>query len=335
MSEKIKWGVLGVAKIAVEKVIPAMQQAEFSVVHAIASRDIQKAEKAREQLNILKAYGSYEDLLKDSEIGAVYIPLPNHLHVEWTIKAMEAGKHVLCEKPIALSVEEVRKLIELRNKKGLKISEAFMVKTHPQWIQAKELIKKGEIGMLQSIHGFFSYFHDDPHNIRHKYQHGGGGIWDIGCYPVTTSRYIYDEEPGRVFALVAYNTQFKVDNLSSVIMDFPSGQATFTIGTQLVPYQRMQFFGTEKMLEINIPFNAPNNQACEISIDDGDLFSRNKQNIQLEICDQYIIQSDLFSQAIINNTEVAVPLEDSLRNTAVIEAIFKSAKSGKWEKPVV
>ncbi|MEN8120696.1 MAG: Gfo/Idh/MocA family oxidoreductase [Bacteroidota bacterium] len=333
MLKKIKWGVLGVAKIAIEKVIPAMQSSNFSEVHAIASRDMQKANKAQKQLNIPKVYGSYEELLNDPDIQVVYIPLPNHLHVNWTLKALEAGKHVLCEKPIALSVGEVFKLIKLRDKTKLKVGEAFMVKTHPQWITAKELIQNGNIGKLQSINGFFSYYHDDPENIRFKYQEGGGGIWDIGCYPITTSRYIYDEEPKRVIALLEDDDQFKVDKLGSVIMDFPSGQATFTIGTQLVPYQRMQFFGIEKMLEINIPYNAPNDKACEISIDDGGLFAKNKQKFQFDICDQYTIQADLFSQAIINNTEVAVPLEDSLKNTAVIEAIFKSAKSGKWEKP--
>ncbi len=331
--DKIKWGVLGTAKIACEKVIPAMKKSKFSEVYAIASRTEVKAEQCQKKRNIPFAYTSYEALLKNKDIQAVYIPLPNHLHVEWTIKALKAGKHVLCEKPIALSVNDLKKIRKTANETGLKVSEAFMVKNHPQWIQTKKLIDEGKIGKLQSIHGFFSYYHTDRNDIRYKYKEGGGAMWDIGCYPVFASRFIFDEEPLKVIALLKYDKQSGVDILNSAILDFPSGQATFTVGTQLVPYQRMQFFGSEKMLEIQIPFNAPPAKTTDLYIKQGDLFDKDKETIQIESINQYTIQADAFSQAIINNTEVSVTLDNSLKNTAVIAALFKSVRSGKWEVP--
>jgi len=331
--EKIKWGILGTAKIACEKVIPAMQKSKISEVYAIASRTNNHAEYARQRLNIPFAYTTYESLLQNKDIQAVYIPLPNHLHVEWIIKALEAGKHVLCEKPMALSVEDVQRIVKISHEKGLKVAEAFMVKTHPQWIRTKELINEGKIGKLKNIQGFFSYYHDDLENIRYKYKKGGGAMWDIGCYPVFTSRFIFGEEPLRVIALMEYEKQTGVDILASAIMEFFSGQASFSIGTQLAPHQKMQFFGTEKMLEIKIPFNAPPDEDIEIHLTAGDLFAKDLEIIKIPAIDQYTIQADEFSKAILNNTDVAVSLDNSLKNTAVMEALFKSAKSGKWEKP--
>jgi predicted dehydrogenase len=331
--EKIKWGILGTAKIACEKVIPAMQKSKYSDIYAIASRTADKAKYAQKRHNIPFAYTSYETLLDDKEIQAVYIPLPNHKHVEWTIKALKAGKHVLCEKPIALSLSGIKQIMEISLNTGLKVSEAFMVKTHPQWIMAKKLIQEGKIGKLKSIHGFFSYYHDDLQNIRYKYKIGGGGMWDIGVYPVFTSRFIFNEEPEKVLASMKYEPISGVDILASAILDFPSGQATFTVGTQLMPYQRMQFFGTEKMLEMQIPFNAPPDKNVELKLTAGDLFDSDYEIIEIPPIDQYSLQADEFSKAILNNTEVSVSLEDSLKNTAVLEALFKSAISGKWEKP--
>ncbi len=330
--KKIKWGILGTAKIACEKVIPAMQKSGYSEVYAIASRTAAKAEYAQKRLEIPFAYTSYEALLKNKDIQAVYIPLPNHMHVEWTIKALKAGKHVLCEKPMALSLTDVKQIMEISREKGLKVSEAFMVKTHPQWIMAKKLIQEGKIGKLKSIHGFFSYYHDDLENIRYKYKLGGGGMWDIGVYPVFAARFIFDEEPEKVLALMKYEPKTGVDILASAILDFPSGQATFTVGTQLVPYQRMQFFGTEKMLEMQIPFNAPPDKAVELKLTNGDLFDKDHKIIEIPATDQYTLQADEFSKAILNNTEVTVSLKNSLENTTVLEALFKSAISGRWEE---
>ena len=335
MNKKVEWGVLGVAGIAVKKVIPAMQRGEWSHVIAIASRDRAKAQQIAEQLGIPKAYGSYEEMLADPDVEAVYNPLPNHLHVPWSIKAAEAGKHVLCEKPVSLTVEEARSLLKTRDRTGVKIEEAFMVRTHPQWVRAVELARS-KIGRVRSVMGYFSYNNRDPKNIRNILEYGGGGLMDIGCYLVFTSRLIFGEEPVRVSALIEEDPEMRTDVVTSAILHFPSGQSVFTCSTQLVPYQRVQIFGTQGRIEIEIPFNAPPDKPCRIFLDDGaDPSGRSAEILQFDICDQYTIQGDLFSRSIRESTELPVPLEGSVRNMAVIEAIFRSAKSGRWEEPSV
>jgi predicted dehydrogenase len=332
--KKVKWGVLSTAKIGVNKVIPGMQLGEYSEIVAIASREGKKAEDIARKLRIPKAYWSYEELLADPEIEAIYNPLPNHLHVPWSIKAAEAGKHVLCEKPIALNVAEAKALLAARDRTGVKIGEAFMVHTHPQWLRTRDLIRSGRIGDLRSIIGDFSYFNRDAANIRNVLDWGGGAMYDIGCYPITTSRFIFGEEPSRVVALVERDPEFQVDRLASVIMDFPAGQSIFTCSTQLVPYQRMQFFGTKGRIEIEIAFNAPNDRPCRLFIDDGrDVFGGGVTLETVPQCDQYTIQGDAFSRAIREDGEVPVSLEGAIRNMAVIEAVFRSAETGRWEHP--
>jgi len=334
MIRKVRWGVLGAAHIAVKKVIPAMQRGEWSEIAAIASRDLSKAQQAAAALGIPKAYGSYEELLADPEIEAVYNPLPNHLHVPWSVRAAEAGKHVLCEKPLALDAAEARQLLAARNRCGVKMGEAFMVRTHPQWLRARELVRDGRIGELRAVMGFFSYFNRDPANIRNVREWGGGGLFDIGCYPINTSRFIFGEEPRRVIALLEHDPEMHTDRLSSAMLDFPSGQAVFTCSTQLVPYQRMQICGTRGRIEVEIPFNAPPDRACRICLDDGsDLFGAAIQTETFPVCDQYTIQGDLFSQAVRGEGPVPVPLEDAIGNMAVIDALFRSAQSGRWETP--
>jgi predicted dehydrogenase len=333
---KIRWGVLGVANIATKKVIPAMQHGEWSTVQAIASRDGARAKQAAESLGIPKAYGSYEELVADPEIDAIYNPLPNHLHVPWSIRAAEAGKHVLCEKPVALSATEARELIAVRNKTGIKIGEAFMVRTHPQWLRARDLIRSGEIGELRSVLGAFSYFNRDPKNIRNMPGIGGGGIMDIGCYPITMSRFLFDREPERVVAQLEIDPELGTDRLASAILDFGSGQSVFTCSTQLVPYQRMQILGTKARIEMEIPFNAPPDRPCRIFIDDGsDVGGRQARMEEFPICDQYTLQGDLFSKAILENGDVPVSLENAVGNMAVIDAIFRSGKTGAWEMPAI
>jgi predicted dehydrogenase len=334
MSKKVRWGILSTAAIGVKKVIPGMQKGEWSEVTAIASRDLGKAETVARALGIPKAYGSYEELLSDPQIEAIYNPLPNQMHVPWSIKAAEAGKHVLCEKPLSLTVAEARKLLAVQERTGVKMGEAFMVRTHPQWLRTRELVKSGRIGDLRSIVGFFSYFNVDPANIRNIPEYGGGALMDVGCYPVTTSRFIFGEEPSRVLGLVGRDPVMKVDRLTSAILDFPSGQSTFTCSTQLVPYQRMQFLGTRGRIEIEIPFNAPNDRPCRIFIDDGgELFGSGISTESFPTCDQYTVQGDVFSKTIREGGEVPVPLGDAVKNMAVIEAIFRSAESGRWETP--
>lgn len=334
MNGKVKWGVLGVASIAVRKVIPGMQAGELSEIAAIASRDRDKADKAAQSLGIPTAYGSYEELLADPQIEAIYNPLPNHLHVPWSIKAAEAGKHVLCEKPLSLSVAEARTLLAVRDRMGVKIGEAFMVKTHPQWLGTRRLIRSGRIGELRAITGVFNYFNRDAANVRNVPEWGGGGMMDIGCYPIVTSRFVYGEEPTRVVGLIERDPDFRTDRLASAILDFPSGQATFTCSTQMVPYQRMQFLGTKGRIEMEIPFNAPLDRETRILIDDGrDVFGSGVVTETFPICDQYTIQGDAFSRAVREDGEVPVPIEDSIKNMAVIQAVLRSGESGRWEKP--
>ena len=331
MNNKVVWGILGAAKIATGKVLPAMQKGEWSTVKAIASRDIGKAEGAAAELQIGTVYGSYEELLADPEIEAIYNPLPNHLHVPWTIKAAEAGKHVLCEKPLALTAEEARKLIEVRDRRNVKIQEAFMVRTHPQWLAVEELISSGRLGELRAISGFFSYTNKDADNIRNKPELGGGAIMDIGCYPIFVSRFIFGEEPRRVVGLIERDPVMKIDRMASAVLDFPSGQATFTCSTQLVPFQRMQFFGTSGRIEVEIPFNIPTDTPTRIFIDDGsDLYGRNVEVMEFEPADQYTIQGDLFSKSIRGGGEPAISLESSIANMAVIDAVFRSAETNAW-----
>jgi predicted dehydrogenase len=334
MSNKVRWGILSTAKIGLKKVIPGMQKGSWCEVAAIASRDLSQAEDAARTLGIARAYGSYEELLADPQIEAIYNPLPNQLHVPWSIKAAEAGKHVLCEKPLSLTVAEARNLLAVRDRTGVKIGEAFMVRTHPQWLRTRELITSGGIGALRSVVGLFSYFNRDPKNIRNIPECGGGALMDIGCYPVNASRFVFGEEPSRVLSLIERDPEMKVDRLTSGILDFPSGQSIFTCSTQMVPYQRMQFLGTKGRIEIEIPFNAPPDRPCRIFIDDGrDVFGGGVTTESFPICDQYTIQGDVFSRAVRGDAEVPVSLEDAVKNMAVIEAIFRSAKSGKWETP--
>jgi len=328
--EKIRWGILSTAKIGLKQVIPGIQAGESGEVTAIASRSLEKAEVAASSLGIEKAYGSYEALLEDPELDCIYNPLPNNLHMEWTIKAMEAGKHVLCEKPIGLTVTEVEEMIRVRDRTGLKAGEAFMVKSNPQWIETRERVRRGEVGEPRLIQGMFSYFNVDPSNIRNIPELGGGGMWDIGCYCATMSRYIFEEEPTRLVSLLEFDPEMKTDRLGSVIMDFPSGQSLFSVSTQLVPYQRMHIFGTKGHLEVKIPFNAPKDRACTVAQDIGSILLDEITTHSYPVMDQYTLMSDAFSNAILSNGEVPVSLEDALNNTKVLTAIFDSAKSGQW-----
>ena len=337
MTDKVRWGVLGAANIAVKKVIPAMQRGDWSEVTALASRSPEKAAAFAAELRIPKTYGSYDELLADPEVEAVYNPLPNHLHVPWSIKAAEAGKHVLCEKPIALNTAEAEQLLQVRDRTGVKIEEAFMVRTHPQWLKVRELIDTGRIGELVSVAGHFSYNNPDPANIRNVAEFGGGGLMDIGCYMILFARLVFQDEPRRVAALIKEDPATRTDVLTSALLDFPLGQASFTCGTRMTPFQRFQIVGTRGRIEVQIPVNAPPDQACRILVDDGsDLLGADAEIIELEICDQYTLQGDLFSRRIRENRKEAavMSLEESIKNMAVIDAILRSHKSGQWESPV-
>jgi predicted dehydrogenase len=324
---KVRWGVLSTADIAIGKVIPAMQEGKYVQVTAITSRSLEKSKVAARQLGIPKAYGSYEELLADPDIDAIYNPLPNHLHVPWSIKALEAGKHVLCEKPIALTYAEAQKLADVaKGYPHLKVMEAFMYRFHPQWQQARQMVTEGKIGELRTIQSFFSYYLDDPNNIRNRAEAGGGAMLDIGCYTVSLARFIFDAEPERVCGIVEYDPRLKTDRLASGILEFGLGTSTFTCATQLSPYQRVNIFGTTGRIEIEIPFNAPPDQPCKIWYQHGNEI----EEVLFDVCNQYTIQGDQFSQAVLNNTSVPTPIEDAVANMKVIEAIIRSAKIGTW-----
>ncbi len=324
---KLRWGILSTARIGLEKVIPAMQQGAHCEVVAIASRDLGRAKAAAGRLGIPKAYGSYEELLADSTIDAVYNPLPNHLHVPWSIRSLEAGKHVLCEKPIGLTAADGQKLVDAaRAHPQLKVAEAFMYRLHPQWQRAKQLVGEGQIGELRTIQSFFSYFLDDAANIRNQVDAGGGGLADIGCYCASLSRFMFEAEPLRVIGIVEYDPRFKTDRLVSGILDFGRGTSTFTCGTQLAPFQRVNIFGTKGRVEIDIPFNAPTDRPCTMRHQHLDRVDE----IKLDVCNQYTLQGEEFAQAVLEDREVATPIEDAVANMRVLEALVTSAKAGTW-----
>jgi len=325
--DKVRWGVLSTADIGVAKVIPAMQRSTVGAITAIASRDLEKAQAVAARLGIPKAYGAYADLLADPDIDAVYNPLPNHLHVPWSIKALEAGKHVLCEKPVALTAAEAQELADAAARyPHLKVMEAFMYRFHPQWRRARQLIADGAIGALRTVQSFFSYYLDDPTNIRNMAGLGGGGLMDVGCYNISLSRFLFDAEPRRVLGIVEYDPRFNTDRLASGILDFGQGTATFTCSTQLTPYQRVNIFGTEGRVEIEIPFNAPPDKPCRMWHQRGDTI----EDLTVDVVDQYTIQGDLFAQAVLDDTAVPTPIADVVANMRVLEAIVRSAESGAW-----
>ena len=333
---RLRWGVLGTSNFARNKMIPALQQSAHAEVCAIASRSLPRAEAFAAQFGIARAYGTYRELLSAKDIDVIYNPLPNHLHVPWSIRALEAGKHVLCEKPIALSAAEAQHLAEAAERhRRLKVMEAFMYRMHPQWERAKQIVGDGGIGELRTIHSFFSYFNRDARNIRNQKASGGGGLLDIGCYCIQASRYAFAQEPTRVVGLVEHDPAMTIDRLTSAILDFPGGQAIFTCSTQLIPYQRVQFLGTKGRIEIEIPFNAPKDRPTRLFIDStGDLSGSGITTEEFPIADQYTMQGDAFSKAVLDGTEVPVPLEDAIANMAVIEAVFRSGETGRWESPV-
>jgi predicted dehydrogenase len=327
---KLKWGILSTANIGTQKVIPAIQKAGNCEVAAIASRNIESAEKAAAELGIPKAYGSYTEMLDDPGIQLVYNPLPNHLHVPWTIKALEAGKHVLCEKPIGLNTREAEELLQVsRQFPKLKLMEAFMYRFHPQWGKALQLIGEGKIGRVKAIHSFFSYYNTDPANIRNIAGIGGGALMDIGCYCIQFARFIYGNEPLRVVAQTERDPEFKTDIITSGMLDFGNGQSSlFTCSTQLQPFQRAQIVGTMGRIEIEVPVNAPPDRLVKVSLFTGD----KSKEMFIGPADQYTLQAEAFANAVLNNEPVPIAFDDAVNNMKVIDALFASAETQAWEE---
>ncbi|PRH83930.1 NAD-binding protein [Labrys okinawensis] len=328
---KTRWGILSTAKIGTGKVIPGIQRAKGAEAVAIASRDLARAEAAAKELGIPKAYGSYEALLADPDIDAIYNPLPNHLHVPLTLQAVAAGKHVLCEKPIGLTAQDAAQLLVLPRDRL--VMEAFMVRFHPQWLRAREAARSGELGEVRAIQAFFSYYNVDPANVRNQLDIGGGGILDIGCYPIVAGRFIFEAEPRRVVALVDRDPATGVDRLASAILDFGEGRrAEFTVSTQLTPLQRVDIVGTRKRFEITIPFNAPQAEAVTVYTDDGSRLGDASAVAQtIAPVDQYAEEVDAFSAAIRGEITLPYGPADAVQNMKIIDALFRSEKSGAWE----
>jgi predicted dehydrogenase len=331
--KKVVWGVLSTAKIAWEKVIPAMQKSPWCDIRAIASRSLASAEQAARRSGIAKAYGSYEELLADPEIEAVYNPLPNHLHVPLTLQALQAGKHVLCEKPFALNAAEAA---SLRGAVGDRLlMEAFMVRFHPQWQRAREIVRAGTIGEVRAVQAFFSYFNVDPANIRNQADIGGGALYDIGCYAIVAARYLFEAEPQRVIALIDRDPAMGTDRTTSGLLDFGAGRRLdFTVSTQCLRYQRLHVVGSRGRIEVLIPFNAPQGETTRILVDtDGALDGSTVRTETLPASDQYTLQGEAFSRAV--RGEVALPygLDDAVQNMRIIDALMRSESSGRWEAP--
>ncbi len=335
MTRTIRWGVLGCAGIAAKAVIPAIQSSRLGRVAAIASRDAGRAEEMAARFGIARAYGSYEDLLADPAIDAIYNPLPNHLHVPLTIRALEHGKPVLCEKPIALDAGEATALAAAQKATGLPVAEAFMVRHHPQWRKARALVAEGRLGEVRAIQTIFSYYLDDPRNVRNQADIGGGGLFDVGCYAINTARFLFGAEPLRAVALMERDPAFGTDRLTSGLLAFPGGgQLAFTCSTQLALTQKVTVLGTRGRLEIPIPFNAPADEATRLVLDDGrDLAGGGHEEIAIEPVDQYREQADAFAETILSGKPLETGLEDAIANMKVIDALFRSAVSGRWEEP--
>jgi len=329
-TEPVRWGVFGAARIALDKVIPSMQEGELSRVVAIASRSADKARAAAGSLGIDRAYDSYEALIDDPDVEAIYNPLPNHLHVPWSIRAVRAGKHVLCEKPIALSAREAVELRDAARQAGVLVGEAFMVRCHPQWIETKRLIDSGRIGTLQLVHGHFSYTRRDASDVRSRLEYGGGALMDIGCYPITIARWMFGREPLAAVAAVDRDLEYHVDRITSGLLRFDAGVATFDCGGAMVAHQRMELFGDRGRIQLDLPFTPRATERCRIVIDDG--IRNDGEVVEVDAANQYTLQGDRFSAAIRGRGEVPSSIDNAIANMAVIDALFRSAETGRWEE---
>ena len=329
--EPVRWGVVSTSKFAIEVVIPAMQKSALCRFDAIASRDAAAAREAADLLGIPKAYGSYEALLADPDIEAVYNPLPIHLHVEWTVRAAEAGKNVLCEKPIAMTAAEAEPLIAVRDRTGVLIQEAQKLRHHPQWWRIRDLVQQGRIGKLRTIQAEFAYTNTDPTDIRNRVEVGGGGIYDMGCYPIVLSRYLFGEEPRRGMTLLERDPEMGTDRLSTTVLEFPGGHASFVCATQLVRSQHMLMVGTKGWIVVDIPFSPIATQTCRLVIGEGQLGHGAAEEEIIDAADQFTIQGDAFVHSVRSGTPPEFPLEDAVANMRVIDALFRSAASGRWE----
>lgn len=326
--KKLRWGVLSTAKIGCTKVIPALQTSHYGEVVAIASRDQTSAYKAANALGIPHAYSSYEALLAAPDIDAIYNPLPNHLHVPWSIKALQAGKHVLCEKPLGLNTADVQKLIDAAAQyPHLKVMEAFMYRFHPQWQRARDLVRAGKIGQVRNIHSHFAYNNRDTDNIRNSIAMGGGALMDIGCYCISLARYIFGEEPLRVLGQITPYAGYEVDCFVTGIMEFADGNATFTASTKIESKQYVAINGEQGGIFIPVPFNPAADASTNLIVKRNEV----SEDIVITPSDHYRNMGDAFAQSVLLKKDVPTHLSDALANMKIIDAIFSSAESNHWQ----
>jgi len=323
--KKVRWGILSTADIGMSKVTPAIQNARNAEVVAIASRDGGRAAAAAAQLGIPTSYGSYESLLDTEDVDAVYIPLPNDLHAEWTMKAAAAGKHVLCEKPLAMTAAQAEEMVAVCAEAGIKLAEAFMYRHHPTWVEAVRLLRSGAIGELVAVQSWFSYFNDDPANIRNRVDNGGGSVMDIGCYNINLSRMLFDGEPITITSTVHRDPVMGIDTLTSAVLEFPGGgQSAFTCAIRSEPYQRVHIVGSEGRIEIKIPFNIPWDRETRIFVTSGGdpPEAPATETITFPAANAYTIEAELFGEAVRSDGAYPVPPEDAIANMRVIDAIL-------------
>ncbi len=335
IASKVNWGILSTANIGVKRVIPAIIAGHSGVVLGVASRDADRAASFAKRFGIARSYGNYQALLDDPEIEAVYNPLPNHLHVEWTVKALDSGKHVLCEKPIGLNAAEAQAIVAARDRSGRRVIEAFMVRFHPQWHRVRALVRAGRIGRVRTIQSAFVFTVLDPNNVRNRPDIGGGALYDVGCYPIVTARYVFGAEPDRAIALIDRDPQLGVDRVSSGLLGFPGGgQLVFSSALQLAPYQRVVILGSEGRIELLVPFTPQKEHACRLIVDSGTSLDGSSAEFEdFAPLDQYAMQCDLAAAVFRNEAAQEFPIEDAIANMRVIDALYRSAASGRWETP--
>jgi predicted dehydrogenase len=326
-ADVVRWGIVSTADIGVVKVIPAIAAAARCEVVAIASRERERADAAASKLGVARSHGSYEDLLADPDVDAVYIPLPNHLHAEWTIAAARAGKHVLCEKPLAMTAADAERMIEVCEAEGVLLMEAFMYRLHPTWVAVRELVASGRIGELRAIQSWFSYFNDDPTNIRNIVEAGGGALFDIGCYSVNLSRMLFGAEPVRVQASITRDPEMGVDVVTSAVLDFTGGGvSTFTCSTRAEPDQRVHVYGTTGRISVEIPFNIPPKLPTKVFLTSGGdpPVRPDTETLTFEPANQYSIMAERFAASVLDGVPVPTPPSDAVANLRVIEEIFRA-----------
>jgi predicted dehydrogenase len=321
-----RWGILSTADIGRRKVIPGLLKAQRVEVLGIASRDEAQARSVATELGIPRAYGSYEGLLADPDIDVVYIPLPNHLHLEWSMAAAKAGKHILCEKPLALTADDAQRMVNVAANEGVRLMEAFMYRLHPSWEAVRQMVHSGRIGQVRSVDSFFSYYNDDPNNIRNQLDAGGGALYDIGCYCINLSRLLFDGEPTVISGAVHRDPATGVDVLSSALLEFPTGTATFTCATRIEPDQRVQVYGTKGRISIEIPFNIPPDRPTRVFVTAGGdpPVAPATETLTFDTADPYTVEGERFASAILDGLPTPVPPEDAVANLRVIEAVFSA-----------